>query len=110
MKEQLIGAVELSKVYENRSEWLNKHGFKKVSKPVTAIKVYLGVTIQISPDMGEVYARKSIKPVVFRTNPYTRLSPHTIVLSKQIFLARKPLYVGDEYYPEGSLVVIWGYT
>lgn len=110
MKERLIGAVDLSKVYESRSEWLNKHSFKKVSEPVTAIKVYLGVTIQITPDMGEVYERKSRKPVVFRTNPYTLLSPHMVVLSKQVFLARKPMYVDDEYYPEGSLVVIWGYT
>jgi hypothetical protein len=110
MKERPTGAVDLSEVYQNRSEWLNKHGFKKLAEPVTAIKVYLGVTIQITSDMGEVYERTSRKPVVFRTNPYTRLSPRTIVLSKQLFLARKPIYVGNEYHPEGSLVVIWGYT
>jgi len=109
MKERLIGNVDLSKVLEHRAEWLQKNDFHKVDKPIDAIKVYLGVTVPITPEMGEVYERKSRKPVVFRTNPYTWLSSHVVVLSKQLFLARKPIYVGGEYHPEGSLVVIWGY-
>ncbi len=110
MKERLTGAVDLSEVFQNRSEWLNKHGFKIIAEPVAAIKVYIGVTIPITPDMGEVYERKSMRPIVFRANPHTWLSPHVVVLSKLLFLARKPIYIGSEYYPEGSMIVIWGYT